>query len=110
MAKTSTICTGEASLRRIDIQRSQKVFFRSSDEQTLISVYRQTLAIKGELPTHAELLHRVDILRNQTTKTLIVLQAGGHFVAALYQNNECMRRCELILSEAFRLVIESIVL
>jgi len=56
-----------------------------------MSIYRQTLAQKGTLPTHSQILERLAVLRQPTTKILIVLQAGGHFVAALYQNNECIR-------------------
>lgn len=79
------------AVSRADVQRSQKVFFRNPENQALVAIYRQTLAPKGEYPTHSEILTRLEILRSPKTKTMIVLQGGGHFVAAVYQNNECIR-------------------
>ena len=79
------------SISRADVQRSQKVFFRSKKDSSLIAIYRQALAPKGEYPTHTEILSRFRILCQPSTKIMIVLQGGGHFVASIYQNNECIR-------------------
>jgi len=89
-SRNNSVSSPLDAVSRADVQRSQKVFFRNPD-QSLIAVYRQTLAPKGEYPTHSEILTRLETLRSPKTKTMIVLQGGGHFVAAVYQNNECIR-------------------